>query len=91
MIWELIINWNIKDNLLVIFQGILANGQEVTIKRPSESSGQGVVEFKNELTLIAKLQHTNLVKLVGCRIQREEKMWIYENKHNKSLDFLLFG
>ena len=73
------------------FHGILPSGQEIAVKRLAGGSGQGDLEFKNEVLLLTRLQHRNLVKLLGFCNEGDEEILVYEHVPNSSLDQFIFG
>ncbi|KAF3633129.1 putative cysteine-rich receptor-like protein kinase 29-like [Capsicum annuum] len=73
-----------------VYKGKLPNGQEVAVKRLAANSGQGELEFKNEVLLVSRIQHKNLVSLLGFCLDGTERLLIYEFVPNASLDHFLF-
>ncbi|CAM0870572.1 unnamed protein product [Alopecurus aequalis] len=74
-----------------VYKGMLPDGEEIAVKRMSKSSTQGVDELKNELALVAKLSHKNLVRLIGVCLEQQERLLVYEFVPNRSLDLILFA
>ncbi|KAL3523576.1 hypothetical protein ACH5RR_016410 [Cinchona calisaya] len=73
-----------------VYKGILFNGQEIAVKRYLNSFRNGINEFINEFEVHSRLQHRNIVKLLGCCAEREEYLLVYEYMQNGSLDSYLF-
>ncbi|KAI5350234.1 hypothetical protein L3X38_003125 [Prunus dulcis] len=73
-----------------VYKGRLANGTYIAVKRLSKNSEQGDREFKTEVTLVAQLQHRNLVRLLGFCLKAGERIVIYEYVPNTSLNHFIF-
>ncbi|XP_042403699.1 probable LRR receptor-like serine/threonine-protein kinase At1g56140 isoform X3 [Zingiber officinale] len=74
-----------------VFKGILNDGRTVAIKQLSATSNQGKDQFLTEIATISSVQHRNLVRLLGCCVDEDRRILVYEYLENGSLDNAIFG
>lgn len=89
--WTFLCNQGNEDVWDFYLQGKLDDGREIAVKKLSQSSNQGKKEFENEAKLLARVQHRNVVNLLGYCVHGAEKLLVYEYVTNESLDKLLFS
>lgn len=74
-----------------VYKGVLPNSKlEIAVKRVSHESKQGMKEFIAEVVSIGRLQHRNLVQLLGYCRRRGQLFLVYEYMPNGSLDKYLY-
>ncbi|KAL2623111.1 hypothetical protein R1flu_003316 [Riccia fluitans] len=61
-----------------VYYGKLPNGKEVAVKVKAADSKQGVKEFLNEVQLLSRVHHKNLVPLIGYCLDGQEQILVYE-------------
>ncbi|KAL4582512.1 hypothetical protein LXL04_007062 [Taraxacum kok-saghyz] len=75
-----------------VYHGKLLDGREVAVKRLYENNFKRVHQFMNEIEILTKLQHKNLVKLYGCTSKRSrELLLVYEYIPNGTVADHLHG
>lgn len=74
-----------------VYRGILLSGEQVAIKRAQENSMQGGTEFKNEIELLSRVHHKNVVSLVGFCFEQGEQMLVYEYMANGTVREAILG
>eukprot|EP00250_Pteridium_aquilinum_P007008 c16807_g1_i1 orf=507-3563(-) len=68
-----------------VFKGHLSDGTVVAVKQLTGKTDKGKQDFMNEVATISSVQHRNLVKLLGCCIEENRKLLVFEFLENNSL------
>lgn len=68
-----------------VYVGSLSNGELVAVKKIKHPEPETVEQVMNEVKMISSVNHPNLVRLLGCCIERGEQILVYEFMPNGTL------
>ncbi|KAK1383385.1 Wall-associated receptor kinase-like 14 [Heracleum sosnowskyi] len=68
-----------------VYAGKLHNDEWVAIKKLRRRDADGIDQIMNEIKLLSSVSHQNLVRLLGCCIEKGEQILVYEYMPNGTL------
>ncbi|XP_075486971.1 putative LRR receptor-like serine/threonine-protein kinase At1g67720 [Primulina tabacum] len=75
----------------IVYYGRLKDGKEIAVKVLTNDSYQGKREFANEVSLLSRIHHRQLVQFLGYCQEDERSILVYEYMHNGTLKEHLYG
>ncbi|KAL8227616.1 hypothetical protein R6Q57_015200 [Mikania cordata] len=80
-----------KGGLGTAYKAVLDDGNVVAVKRLKEVAGGGKREFEQQMEVLGRLRHPNVVSLEAFYFAKDEKLLVYEYMTNGNLFWLLHG
>ncbi|KHN46041.1 Putative LRR receptor-like serine/threonine-protein kinase [Glycine soja] len=74
-----------KGSFGSVYYGKMRDGKEIAVKSMNESSCHGNQQFVNEVALLSRIHHRNLVPLIGYCEEECQHILVYEYMHNGTL------